>query len=846
MLKKVLIIGCMTYALNLFASPAYTIKSKGLQISLDDKGEVTELINTKDNKNFIASVENENNRSYLIRCKTYSCKNQENPTSMKVLKKSGRSALLAFTFPSKVKLVVKAENKKDYIKLTLVKATPLKDIDTIYWGPYKTTMRGRVGQIIGLLRNKACSIGGLSLEPNTDGDHGRAANYENYGSFISLESLDQSHPRELRKWMTSKPIKVTVLGSSIALYGVPAGRKNELDMIEKIEIAEKLPHPIFQGKWNKRTTNVKKLSLWLGLSQSNADKEIELAKDLHAGTICRMHGYYSNWGHFDLDKNIFPGGYKALQELTQKAWDEAKVLNTTYTLTGFLKPMSEPEPFITPKPDSRLAKWDPTTSLAASVNQDAKELKIRVKEGVVDVIKASSYKVVCIDNEMIEYKSYKVKGKTVILQEAQRGAFKTKATPHKKKSKVKFMYVSGYHNFYPGTVGMNNEMAGYIARDMIKSGNRVLILDGHESCYETGHAQYALNIFPKVIYDKIGAKKDTLITYSITLGNYNWHMISYASWGEYQLEKGFRGTCLDYRINRQVEHQENLTPNKMGQYYPDDKTTIEDLEWLMARVCGWDSGVDFNLDYNRMHKNPNYKAFCKTLALWDKARAKNLFSEKQKMGLRQTDRLYHLSKTSSGKLKLKFVKRWQHKGVVIAPPSVIKIKRTSDAKVKKLSIDWSWSHNPAIFKECGVSNDLIFSSKNSENTWDVTLPKVKDDRERKSLALLPIVRVPSNAPCAVTDIHIGSNGGDMVLPITLKPGEYATLPHTTRWGCVYDAKTHKVKREFYLPQFNSCWYLPSLKRGEVSKIKVTAKPVKEGSVAKLIVNLRFWNEIMNN
>jgi hypothetical protein len=560
------------------------------------------------------------------------------------------------------------------------------------------------------------------------------------------------------------------------------------------------------------------------------------------GTICKMHGYYSCWGHFLVDLGVFPGGREEIRQFNQQLLKEANVRDTVYTLSGFLKPMSKPEPFITPKPDPRLAKWDPETTLSATISPEEGELIIENAEGVEEVIKQSNNKVICLGNEMIEFKSAEAENGKLHLNGVERGAFKTEAVAHKAGCQVKFMYVSGYHNFYPGTVDMNNEMARYIGQDAQETDAGVVILDGYESCFETGHSEYALNTFAKTIYD-MGGQKDRLMCYSLTQGNYNWHMMSYQSWGEYELEKGFRGTCLDYRLMRQMQYQDNLVPNKMGQYYPTD-ATAEDIEWLMARVCGWDSGVDFNLDIWKIAKNPEYEQICKALQGWEKARMNNLFSEKEKMFLRQTDRLYHLEEQTYGKLTPKFMGFWQDPKVKIMPPSVFSISGELTDSIKPCSAKWAWTHNHAIYTECGLSDDLIHKTQNKTTSWTVTFPGVKDDRYSKEQHILPLIRVPKSSATGVKNIRVKVNGADLILPVELHPGEYLSIPHDNKLGCIYDGRTHDIKREFRVPQLNPYWYLPNYKRGEENTVSATCEPLEEGKNAELILNLRYWKKIL--
>jgi len=819
-----------------------TLKSGRLELSVDSTGRVTGLSDIATKKNYLTDRQ----KSYLIQCHMYGdMKKRLAPKAMNVLKETPTGVVLSLSYPGGAELTVSVERcRGGYFRMELLNAKPLKDIWKVVWGPYKTTMRGPIARWLGFNRSDDFTLGLLSLEPNTDGEHGYdpcSANYESYGSRFYLASLDHARPLEFRKWRTSKPIPVTVKGSKAALFGVPRGRDSELDLIEAVELAEGLPHPMFLGKWNKRTRDVQRLSLWIGINAKNSDECLALAKEMSAGTICRFQGYFANWGHFDVNKNIFPGGRTAIKKISEKAWGMGRIVNTTYTLSGFLKPMSASEPFLTPKPDDRLAAWDPVTSTVSAVSLDAKEFEVKLVDGLLEVFKQAHWKVVRVGDEMVEFKSFEKKGDVILLKDAERGAFKTIAAAHEAGAKVRCMLVSGYHNFYPGTVAMNNEMASYIAKDAVECGNGVVILDGYESCFDTGHSEYALNMFAKTVYD-MGGQKNRLMSYSLTQGNYNWHMMSYQSWGEYNLEQGFRGTMIDYRIMRQIQYRDNLVPNKMGQYYP-NKASLEDVEWLMARVCGWDGGVDFNLGL-QIRKNPDFKAICEALRLWNKARSQNAFTERQKLELRQTDRLYHLSEGQDGKLNLDFKGFWRHHGLKIAPSSAFKIKAVEAGEVKPCSVDWAWTHNPGIFTEVGLTDDMS-SRSDISGVWQVDFPKSPNPRIKKEAYMLPVLRVPADSPCGIKNIRIGANGCEMVVPVDLAPGEYISFPHRLNWGCVYDSKTHMVKREFRALQFNPYWAVPKVKRGETNKITLKFDPVKAGANPTAKLNLWFYNPILS-
>jgi hypothetical protein len=584
----------------------------------------------------------------------------------------------------------------------------------------------------------------------------------------------------------------------------------------------------------------------MSVREQNIDHVIELAKEFSAGSVCQFHGFFNNWGHFDVNPNDFPTGVKGLEKVAKRL-DAAGIDNTTYTLTTFLKPHPGIEPYIAPVPDDRLAylTLDSDFSVAEKIDAKANTMKIKLSNGLTENVKEAlrDYtKVLRIDNELIEFKEWKDLGNGVIeCSGLTRGGWLTTAASHNRGEKAKYMLVRGYHNLYPGTFDMSTEVAENIANVSLKAKVGRIVLDGYESIVNTGYCSYGRNHFIKKLYD-MTKKREMLFTGS-NLGNYSWHIMSFMSWGEYNWINGFRGTMLEFRLNAQRVLDGDLLPKKLGQYYPRKDTSVEDIEWLCNQISGWDSGVDLSIDYNDFKKNKDYKKITSIFRLWEEARKKNVFTELQKINLRQTTSVYRLIK-KGGKYKLQFVRHWIDGRAKELPSSAIKVKPLNkEATVSKCSIDWKWTHNPAIYSRIALSDDLICSTGDTEAKWEVITPKPEDSRGGDNITFRCVIRLPKGATAGVKDITIIANNMRVDLEGTeIHPGEYLAIPHNNRFGYIYDSATNKAKRVVNIYQNNRYWALPSVKKGKPLTLRVKAKSTKPNVKSGLILNMQYYDK----
>jgi hypothetical protein len=195
----------------------------------------------------------------------------------------------------------------DYLRFELLSLEPRNGVQAVVWGPYPTTIHDKIGETICVVRDKNFAFGLQALNINTieglpDGDdngggggvieplpgqmlpdslkdkigqkadvnvnitgdmpdyirlyRGSAAVRTGYGSDLRLFSRDRRIPRVIKNWLGNKeytqyaePIDVDFVGSAVAMFGCP--EPLTLDLIEKIELGEGLPHPMLNGVWIK-------------------------------------------------------------------------------------------------------------------------------------------------------------------------------------------------------------------------------------------------------------------------------------------------------------------------------------------------------------------------------------------------------------------------------------------------------------------------------------------------------------------------------------------------------------------------------------------------------------------
>lgn len=721
------------------------------------------------------------------------------PVAMQHQRLSPTRTRLTFAFSGPLKVVLEADELDAYLRLRVIEITPPDALRCLLWGPVSTSMEGPLGEYLGVVREGSSVIGLMSLSMNTDGRgdcHFKTAHWhppQDGGSYLELETWDWSRGRAqvfFASAVASKGVPgATITGSGAALYG--CDEDQVLTTIEAIERAEGLPHPMIDGAWAKRSVEGWRSSWWTDYTEENIDRCLDLVVESGFRWLCRFRTF-GNWGHFEPDPNLYPSGLAGFNACTDKA--RARGVHTLfYTLSTFLKEISTPEPYISPVPDGRLQTVLPETSLARDMGSVDVELHLVDGPGVLDMLRAPHMevkrKVLRIDDELIAYESVEVIGGRVVLRGCERGFYRTAASPHPAGRRVVRMLFTYWDCFFPGDEEMNAEVGRRVGELARSGGFKQVTLDGHEGCGFTGHGAYSFNVFLDAIYNT--TRDDGFLYTSSSLGNWGWHALSYISWGEYDLHKGFRGGMLDYRLWRMIQLRSNVMPRRFGQHYPDRHTSLEDIEWLMALAAGWDAGVELHVAVDDFNLNPHRREIVEKIRLWEEARLAGAFSPRQKRDFRQTDRLHTLSRGTAGAWRVDFVRRWRHEPLDLLAASSATITPGPHAAVAPCSASFDWTHDPGIYKAAWLSDDMIHTGGDEPARWELTPPWTsRQGRAGHELPKLQfLLRLSAGAPGPIRNPRIIINedaGTQLRLPVVLHPGQYVSTPHDMPMAYVYD------------------------------------------------------------
>ncbi len=635
-------------------------KTDQLLIRVSDKGMVTALSDAKSGKDYLAKTQ----ASPLMQIRTggkflvpLSCSGDE----------KGGKITLTFEGNRQAKILVQV--KPTHLVFKLEEMTGADSLDLIVWGPYPTTISQIIGETVGLVRDSAYAIGiqVLNLKtlggfPTEESDidpgfdifetnslvdvadsikvfyRGQTARKEPFGSVIQAYCRNRIKEREISNWSHEYYVAPAfkdggVIGSSIALFGCKA--PEALKTIGEIEISEGLPHPMIDGEWGKTARSATAAYLIMNFGVKEFEDALALTKK--AGLKYLYHeGPFETWGHFKLNASQFPENWETMKLMVNRAAEENIRLGA-HTLSNFI---TTNDPYVTPVPDTRLARVGSST-LAQSVGKDDKAITI-VDPKFFNQMKNNTLHCVVIGNELIRYKE--VSGSAPwILKDCERGAFGTTAIAHESGADIGKLMDHGYKTFLTNN-DLSMEMSTRIADFFNFTGCRQISFDGLEGNWSTGMGQYGQQRYTQNWYDHLKPElRGQVITDASTPGHFFWHMYTRMNWGE-PWYAGFRESQTQYRLLNQLYFQRNLMPSMLGWFRMTPETSLEDIEWLLARSAGFDAGYALVTSLASVQKNGFSEKILSSLAEWERARMAGVFPPELRKKMQNIKNEFHLEK----------------------------------------------------------------------------------------------------------------------------------------------------------------------------------------------------------
>jgi hypothetical protein len=636
-----------------------------------------------------------------------------NPISLKY---SIQEKKITLKYPNGSLAIIGVENKSDYLRFELLSLDPLNGVESVIWGPYPTTISEKIGETICVVRDQNFAIGlqalnintiegipggddnvggGGVIEPlagqqlpdslknkigqkvevnvNVTGDipdyirlyRGSAAVRKPYGSELSLFSRDRRIPRIIQQWQGERkylqyvePIDVDFIGSAIAMFGCPASLT--LDLIEKIELGEGLPHPMLNNVWIKRSTFPGEAYL---LNEGNPEQSLKYAKACGFRLI-HLGDFFQSWGHFGLSTKRFPNGKEDICKATNAARKEGISLGV-HTLTMFT---TKNDPYVTPVPSDSLCK----TGSSIITKDIGKEDDIIYIKDPTYFLNLGNTHTAKVGKELVNYRKVS-EDEPWRLIDCKRGQYGTYANSYKAGTVIDKLINDDYNGFFPD-IKLQDTYAKRLAEVCNETGIDLMDFDGFGGGSPNGHGCYAAARFIDLWYKNIDR-------YRLTCGagtfHYYWHIYAFMNWGE-PWYNALRESQVNYRIENQRYFDRNLMPGMLGWFTLNPEFRPEEVEWIQARSAAFNAGYLLRVDES-IEKNWYKDQLFEEIREWQKARRADAFTLEQRERMKDPKNEFHLERKGTDSWELypvKLSRGYEHKfrEVQTGEPIVSKFK----------------------------------------------------------------------------------------------------------------------------------------------------------------------------
>jgi hypothetical protein len=521
---------------------------------------------------------------------------------------------------------------------------------------------------------------GAKLEPefgSTVAYHAR----DRRKSYTHLYSLLPGFQRSRPRHQVSDPVEgVDFMSSAVALYACPDDQG--LATIEKIIMAEGLPHIVIDGKWIRDPSTFGVTLNWAG----PYDKCIEYAKALGVTDISRETGEFypclgNNWSAGKVGfKNRPPMSFK---EFTAEAHKHGLSNGGLHTLTMFLQGGISHD--VTPVPSERLQTVC-RTKLAKDIS--ATDTEIVVTDPSFLAEKGTwpwpDQNYLRIGGEMLMYDGISETSPWT-LKHVQRG-HASKAAAHKAGDELVKLQQNCYNGFVPD-MKLMLDYADYYADLMYRNGMDAIGFDGFESTVYQNHGYYAVRVFCRRLFDSYA--KLTGGQYPRVTGS----NVFTGSW-EYMnaCNVGGGDNMFNARTGRRATEGKDIGNAFSNSYYPGtfgiqgwhSDWSLYDAENLQAKAVGWEATYAFAVSQDAIDRSGERDAIFTAFHAWQDARAAQVFSKEQKAKLRDPDYKFHLAK--NGK------KTW-----VLYPVKEIRISENAGGNAKQIAVANPYDAQPLQF-----------------------------------------------------------------------------------------------------------------------------------------------------
>jgi hypothetical protein len=481
--------------------------------------------------------------------------------------------------------------------------------------------------------------------------YGDAAQVDQKGQIsISYQSRDRSKKREvffsliphmqanIPNHIDVQPLPgVDYIGSSVAFYGSPDSLAL-LEVIRAIVVSEKLPMPIFNGKWVKDPSGFVPDAMAAG---NLNDSIISYTKRLGFKAISLYdQGFLrpdrGNSGFIDgMDFNRKPikrmNGNLSHKEFSDLAKAEGIIIGRT-TITNSLAPGTQdaspvPSDSLCYQQKRILARQLSATDTIIIVDNPKYLDEIASWEG-----HCANLNMIKIGKELIHYLGVSDQPPYRLLN-VKRGYWKTTPAAHAIGDTVLKLQVTvnyGYDGLIPN-IQLQDKIGAYYADVCKINGLAYYDFDGQEFLFNNGHGYYSTKRFFRKMFEhgaKIGVPYIRFTGATLSEGSWHYQSIWNVGGGKNLYDATTRewgSTTSQGKDLRDVSYANFYPVGMGGNFAIGAKSVVEEYEHIQAISVGVGTTYSLVLNQKEVESCPQKEAIFAVIRTWENARAANAF-----------------------------------------------------------------------------------------------------------------------------------------------------------------------------------------------------------------------------
>lgn len=389
-------------------------------------------------------------------------------------------------------------------------------------------------------------------------------------------------------------------------------------------------------------------SYWFlgGITEENLDEVIAYGKKAGIKQVMISQGCWARTtGHYLFNEKNYPHGLAGLKQVVDKL-HRAGFLVGMHT---FVSKVSKNDPYVTPVPDKRFWK-DLTARLAQDV--DATQTEIRATETLADWPDSPLCKQkiweggvkrhmdAIIEDEIVQYEAIGPEGKCDTFLRCKRGAYGTRAAPHKAGTPIYHFGVDGCINGYiiDQETDLLDEVAARNAAIFNEAGFDMVYFDGGEDVPRPHWWHYSAKFQAAAVNRYV---KRPLIHMGTVMTHLVWHSFTRSGTVDTYLNT-LRGAIkagatmhkwptvkqhIDNSVRYMLRCEMDMLPGELGWFgiWPKDKDTdglqLDEIEYLMVKSLAYNAPISLETNFRQMEAHPLTPAILDIVRTYEELRA---------------------------------------------------------------------------------------------------------------------------------------------------------------------------------------------------------------------------------